>query len=113
MFTTLLDEILEWEDFLGRAPRGGYWLDRERWRFKKEDSEAILEIDLPGVKKSDISLEAGDGRLEIKWKKKEVERSKTFNLPAEYGEDLKAKLEDGILEIRMGYNSKKKKIEVL
>jgi len=110
---TLLDQLLDYEDFMRLGMKRANFSAEERWEFNKDGDTGVLEIDLPGVKKEDVSLEVGDGRLEIKWKKKGINRSRSFKLSPEYGEEVTAKMEDGILEIRMAYSSKRKKIEIV
>ena len=80
------------------------------------ENEYIVEAELPGVRKDEITVEMNDGRLTIfvkkerPWRKRgritSIERryssmSRGIYLVDAQSEGIKAKLEDGILSIRI------------
>jgi HSP20 family molecular chaperone IbpA len=72
---------------------------RQRSLIRREDDRLFAELDVPGVKKSDISVYLQDGRLNISWKKRGQSLSHT-----EYVGDVvepEASVEDGVLTVRM------------
>ncbi len=100
---------------------------------EKEDEKAyIVEVDLPGVKKEDISVEVKDNILvvsgERKFKKEEEDKGykrvesffgrfeRRFTLPADADpEKIEAKVEDGVLTIvipKIEQKENTKKIEI-
>lgn len=81
----------------------------------EEDDHYSLHVDLPGVKKEDIHLEAKDGQLSLTGERKFEKRTKAFaerfegkfqrlvNLPADVdGSKVSATYVDGVLSIQLG-----------
>jgi len=93
---------------------------------KETEDEYILSIELPGVKKEEIAINATEDEIEVKAESKKLveeekegvirkERSykgfyRRFQLPSKIvPEEIEAKYEDGILEIRMPKKVKERK----
>jgi len=107
-------------DFRVRAPLGEEGMAQGAWIpavdiYETKDS-IVLNVELPGVSKEDLSLEVKDNTLTIKGEKKmekdvneesyhRMERTygsfmRAFTLPSTVQQDkVKAKFKDGILEI--------------
>jgi len=98
---------------------------------RETDEGYILEADLPGMAKEDVTIEVGDGFLDITAKKEQEsetsesgyirrERGSMFYhrrlaLPDDVSEDVKAKLVDGVLRIdipKVREQPQKKKVDV-
>jgi len=98
---------------------------------QENDTEYVIEADLPGIKKEEISLSFDHGRLGIAVKKEEKidEEKKNYihkerritsmcrnlYLADASGDDIKAKLEEGVLKINVAkkaQESEDKKIEI-
>ncbi|WP_297576533.1 Hsp20/alpha crystallin family protein [uncultured Campylobacter sp.] len=98
---------------------------------KEDDKGVYIDIDLPGVKKEDISIEVHDNRLTVKGErkyKKEIKEDgyqksesffgkfeRSFSLSNEIDEDnIVAKNNDGVLELFLPKCAAKeaKKIEI-
>jgi HSP20 family protein len=99
---------------------------------REDDKAYYIEIDLPGVKKEDISVDISDGVLTVSGERKyknevkeenyyKIESSfgkfeRSFRLPEDLDADaIDAKSEDGVLEITLPKKKKeesKKKIEI-
>jgi HSP20 family protein len=75
----------------------------------EEDAEIVVVIELPGVQKEDIKLNAGDDSIDITTTG-ERKFQKHVDLPARINPDVaKARYTNGILEIRLEKIGKKKK----
>lgn len=71
---------------------------------KETDSEMIVAIDLPGVKKQDVQVKIEDGRfLKVEAKREDVPVVKLIQLPApaEAKSKPKATLADGVLTVKI------------
>jgi HSP20 family protein len=119
------------EQFMGGAGRegdGGVWsppVDLE-----ETDDAWVVEADLPGVKKDDVSVELRDNELEIHGESKEQTRSGVLHrharrtgqfdyrvtLPGEIDaeRDVDAQLSDGVLRVRVpkGEHSQPRRVEI-
>ncbi|MCF8056877.1 MAG: Hsp20/alpha crystallin family protein [Desulfocapsa sp.] len=97
----------------------------------EEDKEVVVKAEIPGMKKSDISIDidensitiSGEKKQEKKVEKKDYHRfecsygsfCRSFRLPDDVNSDkAKASFKDGVLEIRMPKtgNGKNKKIDI-
>lgn len=84
----------------------------------EKDSRLITRVDLPGVKKEDVTVEVADGQLTLAGERRIETENKTDNFyraECEYGsfrrtvplptgvkdEDIKATFTDGVLEVSM------------
>lgn len=82
----------------------------------ERDNRLVTRVDLPGMKKEDVSVEVGDGQLALSGERKRETEEKKDNLyrsEREYGsfyravplpegikvEDIKATFADGVLEV--------------
>jgi HSP20 family protein len=96
---------------------------------EEDDDAYLLEVELPGVKKKDVSIEFDDGRLVITGERHERERTGWLRrqdrswgvfryeiaLPAAVDEEhLSATLDDGVLTVRVpkSTNAKRRRVEV-
>jgi HSP20 family protein len=97
---------------------------------EETDDAWVVEADLPGVKKEDVTVELRDNELEIHGESKESERSGVLHrrsrrtgrfdyrvtLPGEIAseQDVDAKLNDGVLRVSVpkGANSQPRKVEI-
>lgn len=95
----------------------------------EEDKEVVVKAEIPGMKKSDISVQIGEDSITISGEKKQetkVDRkdyhrvecsygsfSRSFRLPDNVNSDkAKASFKNGVLEIRMPKSGKAKKKEI-
>ena len=100
----------------------------------EKDNRLITRVDLPGVKKEDVSVEVADGQLTLTGERKSETEEKTndvYRSECQYGsfyravplpegvkaEDVKATFANGVLEITMplpaaAKTNGKKKIEI-
>lgn len=93
------------------------------------DSEVVVKVELPGVKKEDVEVLVRDNNLIIRGEKKEEreEKTETYNriervygkfervvaLPAEVKlEGIKAEFKDGVLEIRLPKEKTSKEVKI-
>jgi HSP20 family protein len=84
----------------------------------EKDNRLITKVDLPGVKKEDVSVEVADGQLTLIGERKiesENQNDNFYRAECEYGsfcrsvplppgvkvEDIKATFTDGVLEVSM------------
>ncbi len=91
---------------------------------KETDSAYLLSVDMPGVKKEDMTIEVDDGVVSIKGERKTLFEngggetqtfSRRLSVPATIKKDeVQAQLQDGILYLALpkSATSKSKKIEV-
>jgi len=122
-------------DFRTRSPFGEEEMAQGAWippvDIYETKESIVLNVELPGVTKDDISLEVKDSTLTIRGEKKlekdvkeenfhRMERTygsftRAFTLPSTVQQDkVKAKFRDGILEIRLpkAEEAKPKQIKV-
>jgi len=102
-----------------------------RMDVQETEKEYVIEAELPGVKKEDVSLDLNDGLLTISVKKDEtvengdknyIHRERRFSsmtrsvqLPDTNAEEVKAKLDNGVLTVSVAKQAKQaavKKIEI-
>jgi HSP20 family protein len=98
----------------GRATRDGSMVPEDR--VFEENNRLVTRVDLPGVKKEDVSVEVTDGHLTLSGeRKRETEERKDdfYRSEREYGsfyrvvplpegvklDDVKATFSDGVLEV--------------
>lgn len=96
-------------------------IEKEMWAPKvdvlEKDNRLITRVDLPGVKKEDVSVEVADGRLTLSGERKSETENKNngnvYRSECEYGsfyrtvplpegvkpEDVKATFANGVLEV--------------
>jgi HSP20 family protein len=108
LFDTLLDKIHLQDENIDIWNDGDY---------------LTLEVEIPGYKKEDISIEMEDQKLIISAERKEKEHKyilkgrqnsfkRSFSLPNGLSDEITAKLEDGILTVNIKIDKTKKKIEI-
>jgi HSP20 family protein len=119
--TSELDHVFEgWPSF--RWPAFARRAETQAWSPRIEvfekDSRLITRVDLPGMKKDDISVEVTDGQLTLSGeRKRETEEKKDgfYRSECEYGsfyravplpdgikiDDVSASFADGVLEVSM------------
>lgn len=73
---------------------------------KNEDGTTTVDIDLPGIKEEDVSINLSDGIITIKGERKTATSSysvnKSFSLPENCNEEnIVAKLKDGVLTLTL------------
>ena len=130
----------EMERFLNERPRDRPWFPgmmRPSHRVpavdvREEEDRYVISAELPGMTKEDVSIEVGDGALDITAKKdREMEEKGEGYLRRERGamyfhrrltlpedvdaQTIEAKLTDGVLEVRLPKverGSERKKVEV-
>jgi HSP20 family protein len=111
------DDFRNWVDdfFTEGWPFGKSFADSFKLDVQENDKEYIVEAELPGVNKDQLSLSFYDGRLEIAANKEESTEDKGKNylhrerssvsmrrsvyLPDADEDNVKAKLQDGVLRI--------------
>ena len=72
------------------------------YRASEKDGEFILEVDLPGVEKKDVSIEFEDDILKVKSKRAEKESEILFRIRKNVNKtDVKAEMNLGVLKIKM------------
>jgi HSP20 family protein len=123
----IFDDFFNFDGFFGKPLK----VTQFRLDLKDENDHYLLEAELPGFKKEDITLDYEDGRLLISAKQnEEIEEEKSNYLHRErrscsmqravylkdvMAEDIDAKLEDGLLKItvpKLQNISNKKMIEI-
>lgn len=123
----IFDDFFNFDGFIGKPSKVGQF----RLDLKDENDHYLLEAELPGFKKEDITLDYEDGRLLISAKQsEEIDEEKNNYLHKErrscsmqraiylkdvMAEDIDAKLEDGILKItvpKLQNIASKKQIEI-
>jgi HSP20 family protein len=121
------------QDFFGEAPPVTAAVTLPEWTtpadIEETDNEYIVEIDLPNVKREDVTLELRDNELRITGEIKERERTGIVRrrsrrvgqfehvvaLPGEVDPDrVDASLSDGVLTVRVGKasGSQPRRIEI-
>lgn len=95
----------------------------------EKDNRLITKVDLPGVKKEDVSVEVSDGQLMLSGERKietEKQNDNVYRAECEYGsfyravplpqgvkaDEVKATFTDGVLEISMPLPAKDKALKV-
>jgi HSP20 family protein len=119
MFETSVWPSFRWPLFGAQTTaKGATWFP-EIEVFKK-DNRLVTKVDLPGMKKEDITVEVTDGQLAISGERKAESEEKTQNVyrcEREYGnfyrvvplpegvtlEDVKATFTDGVLEVSVPF----------
>ena len=121
--TSELDRIFErpFETaFLRPSPAATAAADVERWAPQidvfERDNRLVTKVDLPGLRKEDVTVEVTDGHLAISGQRKsekEEEKANVYRCERSYGsfyravplpegaqlEDVKATFADGVLEV--------------
>jgi HSP20 family protein len=113
------DRTFDWPSFSWPAARSTA-MPETAWCPKvdmfQKDNRFVTRVDLPGLKKEDVSLEVMDGYLKISGERKyefEEERDEFYRSEREYGkffrtiplpegvnvEDIRAVFADGVLEV--------------
>lgn len=111
-FYNMLDDFFTDPWFSGRRVREGFKLD-----VQKNDKEFLIEAELPGVKKEDISLDVRDGTLLISVNREENKNEESKNyihrerrvtsmsrsvyLGDADAEKIRAKLDNGVLKVEV------------
>ena len=68
--------------------------------WKKDGDQYLAQIDLPGIKKSDLKIEAHEGLLSVEAKNEKRHYSFKTYIPKDLDqESIEASLEDGILTL--------------
>lgn len=97
-----------------------YYDAKTNYYFKQDGDEYVVSIDMPGIKKSELSVsiskENGNNVLSIKAQNKDRNYSQDLNISNKFDEkNVKACLSEGVLKIRMKLKeetSSKHKIEI-
>jgi HSP20 family molecular chaperone IbpA len=94
--------------------RQRYFTSTAAAKTEVKDNELHLSVDLPGVKSSDLSVQAEGRTIKIVGKRKGEEIKHAYTLSREYDpETTSAKLEDGVLNLTFSKSvSSTRKIEV-
>jgi HSP20 family protein len=118
------------EQFFGGSPSDGDGAWSPPVDLEETDDAWVVEADLPGVAKDDVSVELRDNELEIRGEYKESERSGVLHrhsrrsgrfdyrvtLPGEIdaGHDIDANLKDGVLRVSVpkGEHSQPRRVEI-
>lgn len=110
----------EWPFFRLNGPGAAGTTDSAAWSPRidvfEKDNRLVTRVDLPGVKKEDVSVEVTDGRLALSGVRKdetEEKKGNYYRTEREYGafyravplpegvraDDVKATFADGVLEV--------------
>ena len=97
-----------------------YYDATTNYYFKQDGDEYVVSIDMPGIKKTDLSItiskEGSDNTLSIKAQNKDRNYSQNLKVSNKFDEsNVKACLSEGVLKIRMKLKeeaSTKHKIEI-
>lgn len=97
-----------------------YYDAKTNYYFKQDGDEYVVSIDMPGIKKTDLSItiskEGSDNTLSIKAQNKDRNYSQNLKVSNKFDEsNVKACLSEGVLKIRMKLKeeaSTKHKIEI-
>lgn len=85
------------------------WLYRAELELRDQKDHYILELDVPGIKKEDLTVEVKDSLLIVKGKRGERVLTKSFTLPKSIDSDkIEAELKDGVLALKLHKTSKSK-----
>ena len=69
---------------------------------KEEKDKWLLAVDLPGVKKEDLTLTTHKQVLHLKWSRKGAKHAVKYTLPLNSSEKaVEASLENGVLEVQI------------
>ncbi|WP_461613121.1 heat shock protein Hsp18 [Clostridium sp. Marseille-QA1073] len=109
IFNQLMNQFFD-DDFLGRFNNNSFSVD-----LKEDEKSYVIEADLPGIKKEDISVEYNNGYLTISAKREELVEDKKDNYVRKersYGtfkrsfyvddideDNIDAKFDNGVLNI--------------
>jgi HSP20 family protein len=121
--TAELDRAFAEPFWSGRRQRGSSQPgDSKEWSPKldvfERDGKMVTRVDLPGVKKEDVTVEVGDGQLALSGERRhdrEEQHDNVYRTEREYGsfyrviplpdgvttDDVKATFADGVLEVSM------------
>ena len=97
-----------------------YYDAKTNYYFKQDGDEYVVSIDMPGIKKTDLSItiskEGNDNTLSIKAQNKDRNYSQNLKVSNKFDEsNVKACLSEGVLKIRMKLKeeaSTKHKVEI-
>jgi HSP20 family molecular chaperone IbpA len=97
-----------------------YYDAKTNYYFKQDGDEYVVSIDMPGIKKTDLSItiskEGSDNTLSIKAQNKDRNYSQNLKVSNKFDEsNVKACLSEGVLKIRMKLKeeaSTKHKVEI-
>ena len=97
-----------------------YYDATTNYYFKQDGDEYVVSIDMPGIKKTDLSItiskEGNDNTLSIKAQNKDRNYSQNLKVSNKFDEsNVKACLSEGVLKIRMKLKeeaSTKHKVEI-
>lgn len=97
-----------------------YYDSKTNYYFKQDGDEYVVSIDMPGIKKTDLSItiskEGSDNTLSIKAQNKDRNYSQNLKVSNKFDEsNVKACLSEGVLKIRMKLKeeaSTKHKVEI-
>ena len=97
-----------------------YYDSKTNYYFKQDGDEYVVSIDMPGIKKTDLSItiskESNDNTLSIKAQNKDRNYSQNLKVSNKFDEsNVKACLSEGVLKIRMKLKeevSTKRKVEI-
>lgn len=76
--------------------------------YTTEDA-TVLEIDIPGVQKKDVSIKLDGLSLSISWSRtrsnsKPVTRTRNYNFKSTPVEEISAELKDGVLQVKIPHS---------
>jgi len=80
-----------------------------KYRMKEDEHKHTLEVELPGVKKSDVSISIDDDRITIEYKKDGKDGQLHFSNRG-LSEEIEATLENGLLTVTFQKKKRKKVI---
>lgn len=97
-----------------------YYDAKTNYYFKQDGDEYVVSIDMPGIKKSELSItinkEEKDNLLSIKTQNKDRDYSQNFRVSGKFDEkSVKASLSEGVLKIKLKLKEEaltKHKIEI-
>jgi len=97
-----------------------YYDAKSNYQFKQDGDEYVVSIDVPGIKKSELSInitkEEKDNLLSIKTQNKDRDYSQNFRVSNKFDEkSVKASLSEGVLKIKLKLKEEaltKHKIEI-
>jgi HSP20 family molecular chaperone IbpA len=83
-----------------------YYDAKTNYYFKQDGDEYVVSIDMPGIKKSELSItinkEEKDNLLSIKTQNKDRDYSQNFRVSGKFDEkSVKASLSEGVLKIKL------------
>jgi len=88
-----------------------YYDAKENYYFKQDGSDYVVSIDMPGIKKSELSItinkEEQNNLLSIKTNNKDRNYSQNFKVSGKFDEkSVKASLSEGVLKIKLKLKEK-------